>query len=277
MISILAGIMLQVAAPPPPPPPPPRGRARARANLAALLSNDDYPVEALRNGIEGVVSFRLQVGADGRVTGCTITGSSGSELLDSTTCRLLSARARFSPARNRKGRPVADSVVARIVWRIGGPALPAVATAVRVSTMRATATGETSCTEALGDGPPEARPCPAEPAAKASETARIGGRAIEQTILTVIMPAGEAEPAIPADLGTLMFETENALSVAADGSILECRTSRSGLFGPAVNRPGPPDHCQGAFKPGAGKMFQPAAQGAAPRRVTVRMQGYVRL
>src|SRR5687767_4629825 len=105
MISIVAGLMLQgLALPetrpaaPPPPPPPPRGRtepARARANLGSLISNEDYPAEALRNEQEGTVGFRLHVGADGRVTKCNITSSSGHVSLDSATCQLLTARARF--------------------------------------------------------------------------------------------------------------------------------------------------------------------------------------
>jgi TonB family protein len=283
MMWMLAGIMLQAAAqlpalpapPAPPPPPPAKGKARARANLAALLSNDDYPVEALRNGVEGVVTFRLQVGADGRVTGCTITRSSGSPILDSTTCRLLSARARFSPARNRKGRPVPDSVAARIVWRIGGPSLPPLAAMVRVSTMRATAEGETSCLDGTGAAPPEARPCPAEPAARLGATARRAGRPAEQTVLAIITPAGEAEPALPADPGTLLFETESALSIAADGSVAECRQTRSVTHGFAAAGPPPPDNCEGAFKPGA-KMFRALAPGSAPRAVTIKMRGYVR-
>jgi TonB family protein len=113
----------------PPPPPPPRrlgkgGKARPARGLAPLpqlFSSDDYPAAALRAEEEGAVGFRLDIGKDGRVAGCTVTGSSGSSALDSTTCALLTARARFSPALDRKGRPVADSFSGRIVWRIPEP------------------------------------------------------------------------------------------------------------------------------------------------------------
>src|SRR5688500_19922349 len=86
-------------APPPAPPPPPRwptGKyepARARANLGSLVSSDDYPASALRAREEGVTGFRLEIGPNGRVSGCTITQSSGSAALDSATCRLLTSRA----------------------------------------------------------------------------------------------------------------------------------------------------------------------------------------
>ncbi|HEY5721435.1 MAG TPA: energy transducer TonB [Allosphingosinicella sp.] len=106
--------------PPPPPPPPPKKvePARAKANLGSLISNDDYPASALRAEEEGVTGFRLSVGANGRVTNCTVTSSSGSSALDAATCRLLTSRARFTPAKDSSGQATSDTVSARIVWRI---------------------------------------------------------------------------------------------------------------------------------------------------------------
>jgi protein TonB len=86
--------------------------------LASLISNDDYPASALRAEEEGVTGFRLTVGPNGRVTACSVTSSSGSGALDSATCRLLTARARFTPARDSSGNATTDTVAARIVWRI---------------------------------------------------------------------------------------------------------------------------------------------------------------
>ena len=111
---------VQTVAPPPPPPPPPPPKtvepARAKANLQSLFSTDDYPASAIRNEEEGTTSFRLDVGTNGRVTNCTITSSSGSTALDNTTCRLLRARARFTPARDSNGNPTTDTVTNRIRW-----------------------------------------------------------------------------------------------------------------------------------------------------------------
>lgn len=106
------------APPAPPAPPPPRTvePARAKANLASYVSNDDYPQDAIRNEEQGTTSFRLDVGSNGRVTNCSVTGSSGSPSLDRTTCRLLTSRARFTPARDNLGRPTSDSVSGRIRW-----------------------------------------------------------------------------------------------------------------------------------------------------------------
>jgi protein TonB len=108
-----------VAAVAPPPPAPPARKlepARARANLASYVSNDDYPASAIRSEEQGVTKFRLAVGPNGRVTDCTVTGSSGSTALDSATCRLMKSRARFTPARDSDGRPTSDQVSNAIRW-----------------------------------------------------------------------------------------------------------------------------------------------------------------
>ena len=109
-----------------PAPPSPRTvePARARANLAAYISNDDYPASALRDEEQGTTGFRLTVGPDGRVANCSVTSSSGSAALDTTTCRIMSSRARFTPARDSNGQPTTDTVSARITWRIESYSLP---------------------------------------------------------------------------------------------------------------------------------------------------------
>jgi protein TonB len=93
-------------------------RAAAKVHLAHLLRNEDYPAAARAAREQGLVEFRLDVGPNGRVTGCTITQSSGSAVLDSTTCRLMRSRARFTPAVDAGGATVADKVDGRIVWRL---------------------------------------------------------------------------------------------------------------------------------------------------------------
>jgi protein TonB len=103
---------------PPPPPLPPKKMesARAKANLASYVSDADYPLSAIRGEEQGTTRFRLSVGPDGRVTGCTVTASSGSSALDSATCRLMKSRARFSPARDSNGNATSDTVASSIRW-----------------------------------------------------------------------------------------------------------------------------------------------------------------
>jgi TonB family protein len=78
----------------------------------------DYPSGALRDRREGTVSFRLTVGYDGRVVGCTITQSSGHQDLDEATCGGLVKRGRFDPAKDNNGKPVSGSYESRVSWKI---------------------------------------------------------------------------------------------------------------------------------------------------------------
>jgi protein TonB len=93
-------------------------RALARGSLQGLFRNDDYPQGALQSRAQGVVRIRLAVGPDGRVTGCAITGSSGSRHLDSATCSVLRSRARFTPARDVSGSPMTDVLDTQIAWTL---------------------------------------------------------------------------------------------------------------------------------------------------------------
>jgi protein TonB len=102
------------------PPAPPAAKkvepARAKANLASYVSDEDYPSNAVRNEEQGTTRFRLAVGPDGKVRECTVTSSSGSSALDSTTCRLMKQRARFTPARDSDGKTTGDAVTSAIRW-----------------------------------------------------------------------------------------------------------------------------------------------------------------
>jgi periplasmic protein TonB len=74
----------------------------------------DYPRGA--NGEQGAVTAELEVGADGRVTGCAVVRSSGNRVLDDTTCRLIRERFRFAPARDQEGRAIATTMGWRQNW-----------------------------------------------------------------------------------------------------------------------------------------------------------------
>jgi len=113
-----AGPPQPVTAPPPDPPSRPGEPTRARANLASYVSDSDYPASAIAAHEEGTTRFRLNIGADGTVTRCTVTASSGSTALDETTCRIMVERARFIPARDARGRAVTDSTVGALRWVI---------------------------------------------------------------------------------------------------------------------------------------------------------------
>lgn len=109
-------------APPPPaaPPAPPAVATplKPRGDPGTWVTTDDYPPSALRDGVQGRTSFTLQVDGSGRVTSCTVTGSSGSSVLDETACRLLPRRARFSPAKDAAGNAIPAVFSSSVRWQV---------------------------------------------------------------------------------------------------------------------------------------------------------------
>jgi len=87
-------------------------------NPQAIITFQDYPTESLRRSEFGVVSTLLHVSIDGRVTSCTVTESSGFLKLDMKTCSLLKSRARFDPAKDAAGGPVAGEYRSANAWGV---------------------------------------------------------------------------------------------------------------------------------------------------------------
>ncbi|CAM3145264.1 Protein TonB [Sphingomonas antarctica] len=110
--------------PPPAPPPPPPARvveavkAQPRGSPQDWATTDDYPPGAARAEAQGTTGFSVVVGPDGRVQSCSVTVSSGNSELDTTTCRLITRRARFSPAKDTSGQAIGGSFSSRIRWQL---------------------------------------------------------------------------------------------------------------------------------------------------------------
>jgi len=94
---------------------------KPKANIVALFSTKDYPLDALRKAEQGTVAVVVKVAADGRVTDCIISSSSGSPSLDWQTCRIIWQRARFTPARDSRGTAVESALYQRIRWEMPQP------------------------------------------------------------------------------------------------------------------------------------------------------------
>ena len=92
--------------------------AKPRTDPSRWVTTDDYRSNWIRQEMTGKARFRLEIAADGRVTNCTITGSSGHPQLDAATCALVAKRAKFQPARGSEGEPVAGSYSNAIDWRL---------------------------------------------------------------------------------------------------------------------------------------------------------------
>lgn len=103
---------------PPPPAPPQRANPEPRGNPGNWANANDYPSRALREEREGTTSFRVTVGADGRVADCQITGSSGHSDLDAATCKNIKRRARFRPSLDSQGNKTTGTWSSRVRWQI---------------------------------------------------------------------------------------------------------------------------------------------------------------
>ena len=104
--------------PPAPPPAPPRVSQAAglKGNVGSFFGPDSYPPAAQRAGAQGRVTARLSVGADGRVSDCSISASSGNDDLDSATCRIAKSRVRFTPAKDDSGNAIASTYPLAVRW-----------------------------------------------------------------------------------------------------------------------------------------------------------------
>lgn len=78
---------------------------------------ESYPSRAAREGRQGRVGVRLNVGVDGRVTSCQVTSSSGHADLDEAACTNLGRYARFDPA-SRYGTPVSGQYDTSLTYRL---------------------------------------------------------------------------------------------------------------------------------------------------------------
>lgn len=106
-------LLAQLAATQQLPPPPLTGPVNT------LFSVDDYPKEAVRHGWQGDVVADITVSPEGRVSDCQIVRSSGHQLLDDTTCRIIMTRARFIPARDKDGKSVWDRFrTPPVTWKL---------------------------------------------------------------------------------------------------------------------------------------------------------------
>jgi protein TonB len=108
-------------APPPPPPPPPsqaqaatpKGQSRWQRRII-----ENYPSRAIRQEEEGTVRMALTIDARGRVSGCSVTGSSGSSTLDNAACKDIQRYGRFNPALDDAGNPTSGSYRTAIQYRL---------------------------------------------------------------------------------------------------------------------------------------------------------------
>lgn len=93
-------------------------RAVPLRSKSSWVAADDYPDAALRGEQEGQVTVKLAIDRSGEVADCDVIRSSGSQTLDGTTCRIIQRRARYRPATDTVGRPVASFDQHTVRWSL---------------------------------------------------------------------------------------------------------------------------------------------------------------
>jgi protein TonB len=104
-----------IAAPPPPPPPPPP--TPATATTSHQVTADDYPPVSIRLQEQGKVAIKYTIAADGSVTDCAVTTTSGKPRLDDAACTMVKKRWKFKPA-TQDGKPVSVSLPAEVIFAL---------------------------------------------------------------------------------------------------------------------------------------------------------------
>jgi TonB family protein len=88
-------------------------------NLTAWFTPDDFPNEAIRAGSQGRVVVNFDIGIDGRVTNCVVAQAARDSRLNKVPCSVLERRARFKPATDAAGNPVATRGTWVQVFKLG--------------------------------------------------------------------------------------------------------------------------------------------------------------
>lgn len=83
------------------------------------LSSNDYPDKMLAKFQNALIQFRLDIDGAGAVGGCSILSQAGEAEFAETTCRLLSKRAKFSPALDADGKATRSYYISSVRWTIG--------------------------------------------------------------------------------------------------------------------------------------------------------------
>lgn len=89
--------------------------ARPIQPLQRMIEQSDFPSRERGTG-SWEVAFDLQITSGGFIRDCAITQSSGSKAIDEETCRLVTRRARFTPALDAEGSPIDSKYAAKVVW-----------------------------------------------------------------------------------------------------------------------------------------------------------------
>ena len=82
--------------------------ARPAGNAGRWVNANDYPLGMLSKGKQAIVHFRLSVDEQGNPTACHIQQSTRPKAFDDVVCKSMMRRAKFLPAVDKAGEPIAS-------------------------------------------------------------------------------------------------------------------------------------------------------------------------
>jgi len=222
MMASLLGVMIS----------PPADAQKADVKKAGLKGNpgeffgpDSYPPEARRAGQEGRVATLLTIDAAGGVRACTVTQSSGSTVLDEATCTIARDKVRFTPATDRRGKPIASEYPLAVRWALGEIDLTEKTRAVEVEV--STDGNAVACHQADADSDRRCTPDIAGIVAMLPKDARPHILDVRETTRFGEVPGKDQLPPPGADV---LFLRAAKVFVNEFGKIIECAPiDRKGL------------------------------------------------
>ena len=84
-----------------------RQEAKPMKSPGKWIVSSDYPLDMLMAGQPALVNFRLNIGTDGIPVSCHIQTTTRPKEFDKAVCKSVMRRARFSPALDAQGQPIA--------------------------------------------------------------------------------------------------------------------------------------------------------------------------
>lgn len=201
---------------------------RIVADTSELFGPDTYPPEARRIDMEGLVSAKISINAQSRVTDCTHV-SPAYEILGDATCRIVMEHPdMFLTATDRRGRPVPSSHTLHVRWQLPKQE-PMRSHASRVDFIVESDGKISSCAETTYPADPEAHLCQQLPSVLGTFVAIVSGQtgaARSRAILAVDTIIGDG-PLLTGDMPADMIrghETRTRFDIDKDGHAVNCRT-----------------------------------------------------
>lgn len=88
------------------------------SNPGRWMNISDYPLQMLNDGKQGIVHFRLIVDEAGKPKSCHIQKSTRPKAFEDAVCEGIMKRARFEPAFDAAGKPVASYYLNRVRFQM---------------------------------------------------------------------------------------------------------------------------------------------------------------